>query len=116
MTTKRLLPESNYPRIYIFDEVYRCDRWDKPELYDQSSLTFTHQPTTATTQETDNVLDEQSPKRNFNGSKNNPIFPQESPTSRNSIKEYVHKQDGEIHTVTLNNTAEKTTMDALPTT
>ena len=33
MTTKRPLPASDQERIYLFDKVYRCDPWDKPDLY-----------------------------------------------------------------------------------
>ena len=44
MSTKRPLPQSNQERVYVFDKDYRCDLWGKPDLYDQSSLTFKEQP------------------------------------------------------------------------
>ena len=97
MTTKRPLPESNQPRIYDFDKDYICDPWDKPELYDQCSLTFRHQFTTTTTQETDNALNEQPPKEDTNGSNKNPIFPQDFPTSLNYMKVYVPEQDRDLY-------------------
>ena len=43
MTTKRLLPESNQERVYVFDKDYRRDPRDRPDLYDQSYLTFKDQ-------------------------------------------------------------------------
>ena len=39
MTTKRKLPQSDQERIYVYDKDYICDPWDRPDIYDQSSLT-----------------------------------------------------------------------------
>ena len=37
LATRRPLPKSNQERVYVFDKDYRCDPWDRPDLYDQSS-------------------------------------------------------------------------------
>ena len=90
MTTKKPLPESDQERICVFDKDYRCDPWDSPDLYDQSSLTFKEQPIAPVTDKNTNAFDEQSPsplpKEDINGSTTKSIFPDHFPVSLNSIK------------------------------
>ena len=61
MTTMRPLPASDQERIHVFDKDYRCDPWDRPDLYDQSSLTSKEQPIAPVTDQNTSAFDEQSP-------------------------------------------------------
>ena len=72
MTTKRLLPESNQERVYVFDKDYRRDPRDRPDLYDQSSLTFKDQFIVFSADQKETAHNEQAtsqpPKEVANGS------------------------------------------------
>ena len=100
MTTKTPLPESNQEKVHVFDKEYRCDHWDRPNIYDQSALIFTFkdQPIAPTVDQTENAQNEQPtsqpPKENTNGSTRKPIFPDYLPVSLISIKEYKTGKDG----------------------
>ena len=88
MTTRRQLPESNQECVYVFDKNYRCDPWDWPDLYDQSSLTVKVQPIAPTVDQIENAHNEQPtsqpPKKDTNGSNRLPIMPDDSLVSLNS--------------------------------
>ena len=100
MTTKRPFPQSNQERVYVFDQDYRCDPWDRPDLYDQSSPTFKDQPTPPpvdTTDAHDEQPPSQLPKEDTNGSITTFTAPDYFPVSLNSIKEYITKKDGDTY-------------------
>ena len=98
MTTKRPFAESNQERVYVFDKDYRCDPWDRPDLYDQSSLTLKDQAIAPTADQRENAHMDQTPsqlpKQDSNSSNKKPIFTDHFPASLNSIKEYVTENDG----------------------
>ena len=60
MATKQPLPQSDQERVNVFDKDYRCDPWDRTDLYDHSSLTFKEQPTAPPIDQDTNAHDEQS--------------------------------------------------------
>ena len=95
MTTKRPLPASDQERIYVFDKDYRCDPWDRSDLYDQSLLTFKEQPIAPVTdQNTNEQAPSPLPKEDINGSTTKSIFPDDFPVWLNAIKEYIAEKDG----------------------
>ena len=100
MTTKRQLPESNQERVFVFDKNYRCDRWDRSDLYEQFSLTFKDQPIAHTADHTENAHKKQPtsqpPKEDANGSNRKPIFPDVFTVSLKSIKEYTTEKDRDV--------------------
>ena len=102
MTTKRALPESNQEHIYGFDKDYRCDPWDRPDLNDQSSLTFKEHPFAPNKgHKAENAHNKQfmsQPFKDDNNSSNTTKkhnLPDDSPVSLNSIKEYMTEKDGD---------------------
>ena len=96
MTIKRPLRQSDQERGYEFDKDYRCDPWDRPDLYDQSSLTFKEQPIAPPVDKNTSSLDEQSssqsPKEDTHGSTKKSTFPDDFPL--NSTKEYIAEKVG----------------------
>ena len=101
MTTKRPLQASDQAKVYVFDNDYRCDPRDRPDLYDQTSLTVKEQPNAPTIDQNTNALDEQSmsqlPKEDTNGSTMTYVFPDDFPVPLNSIKEYITEKDGDTY-------------------
>ena len=101
MTTKWPIPQSDQESVYVFDKNWRCDPWDKPDLYGQSSLTFKEHPIAQTVDQDTKVHDEQSssqsPKDNTHGSTKKSIFPDDFSVSLNSIKEYIAEKDGDTY-------------------
>ena len=91
MTTQTPLPESNQERSYDFDKDYRGHPWDRPDLYDQSSLSFKKQPIAPVSDQNEDAHNEkptsEPPKDYTNGSNRKPTFPEDFPISLNSIKE-----------------------------
>ena len=106
MTIERPPPDSNQERIYIHDKDYRCNPWDRPDIYYKSTLTFKiHSDTPPETQKEDapQELNTQLPPREDEISSTGttkPIFLNDFPTSPNSIKESnaVHsRKDGDTY-------------------
>ena len=93
MTTKRPLPQSDQERIYVYDKDYSRNTWDRPDIYDQSTLTIKQQPIAASSDQNTNDNHEQPssqpPEEDTHGSTKTPIFPDKFPVSLNSIKEYI---------------------------
>ena len=77
-------------RTYVFDKDYRCDPWDRPNLYNQSSFTFKEHTTAPSVNQNTNAHDGQPssriPKEDTDGSNRKPIFSDDFPVSLNSIK------------------------------
>ena len=101
MTKKRPLPQSDQERIYVCDKDYRCDPWDRPDIYDQSTLSFKQQPIAVSPDQNTNDNDEQSSSQppeevNF-GSTKTPMFSDEFPSSLKSIKKYIAEKDGDTY-------------------
>ena len=112
MATKRRFPEPNQNRVDVFDEDYRCDAWDRPDLYDQSPLTFKTQPNGPTEDQTENAHNKQPTsqpsnahneqptsqpsKEDTNGSNRKSTFPDDFPASLNSIKEYITEKEEDV--------------------
>ena len=107
MTTKRPLPQSDQERIYVYDKDYRCDPWDRPDIYDQSTLTFKQQPIATPSDQSTNDNDEQTPSQqpeeDTRCSTKTPIFPDEFHVSLNSIKDYIAEKDEDMY-ITLHST------------
>ena len=79
----------------------RCDPWDRPNLYDQSSLTSKEKPIAPPVAQNANAHDEQSPsqspKEDTHRSNEKSIFPDDFPNPLKSIKEYIVEQDGDTY-------------------
>ena len=119
--TRRPLPQSDQERIYVYDEDYTCDPWDRPDIYDQSNLSIKQQPIAASPDQNTNDNDEQPssqpPEEDNYGSTKTHIFPDELPASLNSIKEYITEKDGDTYIpLTFDYYTQKTTWNAIPTT
>ena len=101
MTTKRPLTQPDQVRIYVYDRDYRCDPWNKPSIYDQSTLSFKQQHIAAPPDQNTNDYDEQPlsqpSEEDTHGSTKTPVFPDEFPASLNSIKEYIAEKDGDTY-------------------
>ena len=100
-TTKRPLSQSDQERIYVYDKDYRCEPWDRPDIYDLSTFSFEQQPIATSpdqnTNDNDEQLSSQPPEENNYGTTTRPIFPDEIPASLNSIKEYIGEKDGDTY-------------------
>ena len=104
MTTKRPLPQSDQERIYVYDKDYRCDPWDTPDIYDQSTLTSKQQPIAAPSDENTNDNDEQllsQPPEEDTHSSKTPIFPDKFTSHSTQLKSTEPKKT-ETRTYTYN--------------
>ena len=83
------------------NEDHGNDHKQHPNPLIQPPLTNTTQSTITQTKQTENALDDQpsstQTKEDTYGSTQAPIFPEDFPTSLNSIKEYVTEKDGETY-------------------
>ena len=83
------------------DEDHGDDHKQHPNPPIQPPLANTTQSTITQTEQTENALDDQpsstQTKEDTYGSTQAPIFPEDFPTSLNSIKEYVTEKDGETY-------------------
>ena len=83
------------------DEDHGDDHKQHPNPLTQPPLTNTTQSTITQTEQTENAFDDQpsstQTKEDTYGSTQAPIFPEDFPTSLNSIKEYVTEKDGETY-------------------